>query len=51
MAAPENDTFGDLLGGLGMAPTPATAHGATNGVTANPDDAPSILSQPGLSYT
>ena len=51
MASPENDTFGDLLGGLGMGSTPPTAHGAANGVAANPDDTPSILSQPGLFYT
>ena len=49
MAAPQNDTFGDLLGGLGMGTTPPTSQGAANGVAANPDDAAtSILSQPGL---
>ena len=52
MNAPQNDTFGDLLGGLGMGSTAHTAQGtAANGVTVNPDDAPGILSQPGLSST
>ncbi len=47
-AAPQGDTFGDLLGGMGMGATSVANQAPAGGVAATADDASGILSQPGL---